>query len=217
MSGFTGMNPMQARADIENFQSSMYSIASYFNRAGSDLFTSLQKVWFSPRAVEFSQHFSSPLYNGTVKVIYDISDSIVEAAVNAYNTLADASGSGRLVFTPNNHGDAGSFGDLKEAGPNGEVGMDGELVRQIVQNFQNAVKNGTSYLDSLPTNLALYDNSGNLQVTFSNCVKSAKESIASITNDITNHLSTAVQNETTVLKSAVNNSVSALGGVETHS
>lgn len=208
--GFYGLNPQQAIRDIEVFAQAMQSIANTMRKAGTLLFENLSNNWYSPAAVEFSNKYSTVLYDNTVTVIERNTDAIIGAAVDSFNAISLANGGGSIpAYNRNSPSGENNFGFLKESGLNG-VGMDVYGVRQAVSEYFQYINTGLSALDNVPNNLAIYDKSGSIQVTFQNCITKIKQVVHSAYLDMYTNLSRIIENETNKLESATQKSSEAI-------
>ena len=208
--GFSGMNPTQAIQDINVFAQAMQSIANTMRKAGTLLFENLSNNWYSPTAVEFSKNYSSVLFDNTVTVIERNADAIIAAAVDSFNAISLANGGSTIpAYNRNYPLGENNFGFLKEAGLNG-VGMNVDGVKQALVEYYRYINTGLSALDSVPNNLALYDMSGSIQVTFQNCIAKIKEVVNSAFIDISKILNGVIDNELNKLSSATQKSAEAI-------
>jgi hypothetical protein len=210
MNGFVGMDPNRAMQDITVFAQAMHSISDTMRKAGALFFENLANNWYSPNAVEFSNNFSGILYDNTVTIIERNADIIIAAAVDSFNQMSQANGGPTIPpydhDTPSNQY---NFGSLRESGVNG-IGMNAAGVKQALSEYYRYINTGLSALDSVPTNLALYDQTGNIRVTFQNCVAKIKEVVNSAVNDVATHLNSIIDNEVNKLNSATQNSAQAI-------
>jgi len=180
--------PEKCQRDIENFKSTMYDCLFQLKSAGLDLFTILYDSWCSPRAVEFSKKYSSSLYYMTVGDFQFKIDTIYQNMIVAYNTIARANNYPELPFDGMISGDlSGDFGTLREYDSNYAVGMNINVVKQAVNEYQNTVKSVCNIISNYNFGLAFHDDKGLLisaQQILKKKVESISENIGTVFNDL---------------------------------
>ena len=212
MNGFTGLDINQAASNIAAFEEAMKAAATLIKNGGSALFDTLHDNWYSDKAVEFSTNYSGRLYEETVTLIEQSSDSLADQAIAAVNTMSTANGGPSLPRKSLTYPSIEyTFGFLDSTGPNG-VGMNIDVVGNALQEFMSVVESTKSAIDSVPSDIALYDKSGYLKQTFKDVVAKIKSSITTVTDEVTKALQTALDEQMQELHKATGNASDALGG-----
>ena len=209
--GFTGLNPSITIQELRTFREAMLDVANIFEQGGRVLFETLQNSWFSPRAMEFASKYSGTLYETTVTTVEVNADRIEDAVINAFNSMSAANGGSTI--TPQNRvypSIQKTFGQLREYGPSGEMGMDSDIVNSAVIGYEATVRTGLNALNSLPLSLDLYDNNGQLRASYNQVINTVRQLISEITSDMVNSLKRYVNEEQTIVENAVSQSVEAL-------
>jgi len=215
MDGFTGLNPSEAKSNIDAFVNAMNATAMIFLNGGNALFGNLKETWCSPRAVEFGDKFSYKLYDNTVAAIEDAARLIARNAETAYNTISIANGGGSLganYGSQPTQGSQGYFGSLKESGASGIVGMNMMQVELALVVYGEAVEKGLAALAAVPTNIAFYDPNGEQQATYKAEIEKVKNTLEETINSMLDEIEAAMETEHNSLVLAKENATSALSG-----
>lgn len=219
MDGFTGLNPSQARANIDTFVKAMNDAAVIFLNGGIALFKNLEKTWCSPKAVAFGEKYGYALYDKTVVAIREAATVIAKNAETAYNTISMANGGGVLgaeyglqelpIATPVN----GYFGPLKESGEYGIIGMNLMQVQLALVVYGDSVEKGLAALDSVPTEIAFYDPDGIQQSTYKSEIQRVKDKLEEEISSMLDTIEAAMETEQNNIFIAKESSSSTLKGV----
>ena len=209
--GFTGLNPDRTLQELRVFQDAMQSIATTFENGGKVLFETLQNSWFSPRAMEFASKYSASLYETTVTAVEINADRIEDAIIRAFNAMSAANG-GSTITPPDRAYPSiqKTFGQLREYGPNGEMGMDADAVTNAMAAYEGAVRTGLGDLNNVPVSLAMYDKNGQLRASYIQTITTMKQLISQITSDMLASLKRYVSEEQSLLDNAVVRSAEAI-------
>ena len=215
MDGFTGLNPAEAKANIDAFVNAMNEVAMIFLNGGNALFGNLRETWCSPRAVEFGDKYSYVLYDSTFTAIKDAAMLIARNAETAYNTISIANGGGYLGA---NYGSQpvpsiqGYFGNLNETGTSGIVGMNLMQVQLALVVYGEAVEKGLNALAAVPTNIAFYDPNGEQQATYKAEIEKVKNNLEETINSMLDEIEAAMETEQNSLILAKESATDALSG-----
>ncbi len=142
MDNFTGLNPTEAKNNIDNFFAQMIEVSNIFLRGGNALFDNLRKTWCSKKAVEFSDKYGYLLFEKTVTAVKDAARTIARNAETAYDTIAIANGADRLGvgYGSTMSNESGVFSPLQESGDTGIVGMNIMQVNLALAVYGDAVE-----------------------------------------------------------------------------
>ena len=210
--GMTGLNPTQAKIDIEETQSAIKNVASMLNDSGRELFETLEKNWCSPVAVEFSNKYSGKLYEVTVTNIEHAADKIATMAKEAYNELATAHQIGLLDVEEYSYPSIYTyFGKLMSVDAENTVGMNVEKVKAAMIDYQKGVNQALEALDEVPTNIALYDPEGEVQSTYTSTINKVKEDLNSTVNAMMTELENNTNTETNTVIHAAEKTTTTVG------
>ncbi len=195
--GWTGVDLNQARADLDRFHNMVKELDMYANDAISTFSDVLAENWFSYTAAHSTIIGTLSTIGGFID---GIDKTIIEKAVSAIQTLASSNGA-TFMYEPEGlvrgahpiyvteHGFGGAAFDVsnhcKETGPNGEMGMNKAKVSVGLNELTQKINSVCNNLDNLPTNIALYDPSGDLANAFKTAitkgVQYSKEALARAT------------------------------------
>lgn len=187
MNGFYGLNPEQAVQNINQFWESISAVALDFNKAGMKLFDDLRDGWFSPQASEFSGRFSPELYKNTFALVTTKGAQIANAAVAAYNAMAEANGLPPISNQYSEASDSGDFGYLSRADERGAVGILANL-NEIVNQYSTDATNCLNALDNVPLEFSVFDPAGNIVASYQQNVANIKKVVNSTVEAMVNEL-----------------------------
>ncbi len=213
--GFTGINQQDAKANIDAFVTAMNDVAKIFQNGGNNLFNNLEKLWCSPKAVEFGDKYSILLYEKTVTAIEDAALSIASKAEKAFDTVSVANG-GRALGA--NYGTIPKpeighlFGFLKESGDTGIIGMNVNQVNYALAEYGDYVIKALEALEAVPTNIAFFDPDGAQQATYKKTINDVKNKLEETIHSMLDEIQSAMETEQQTVLTAAQNSASTLQG-----
>lgn len=172
--GFTGFNPELAKKNIQDYNEEVLNLIIALRQGFGYLFSELKYKWCSPKAVHFANEFIPKICQCDIDIT-TANYNIMLNAKEAYNLMARANGSGLIVLDEdivssdahpiesNVNGREeflASYGilPLEPSHPiNGGVGMNIQLVKSVIHEFELKMVNALDSLRSLPTEIALFD------------------------------------------------------------
>ncbi len=215
MEGITGLNPVEAKKQINDVLCHGLSIVMDLENSVNSYYMILNKIWFSPQAVSFSMDIFPELVNCYIDIC-NAYWKICDSAQDAYNKVAAAHG----IETINDFEDTGaeehvtiSNHILKEVSDNGIVGMNKKEVEEITTLFLNHLENDIiKSLEETPLNISLFDPNGSQQAAFRDIIKNLVESLKTLINDISTKLKNCVDDDTNRIELSARQSAEVLGG-----
>ena len=175
--GFVGINIYEMNARISEFESNVQRAIDAFCDGGKNFFDDLGRCWYSPNAVSFSNTYGSILYDSTVTDVLNYFQDYGSRFSLSCNMIARANGLQQEFGEPTFHVKTNGFPLLKEAGPNGEVGMDINAISPIVQEYYRCLEYGLGVIESVRTDFPIYDNDEVLQTTLRDSYNAIVEKI----------------------------------------
>ena len=219
MADFTGYHPIQAKAQIDDFETFTNEVTKTLSDANKLFIDSLSTVWFSPYAVAFGQTYTPKLYNSQAEAIVAFNNTIVKA-VAAYNAISDANGAPAIAdehaemtvanFAP--QGKNVTYNDMLDISPDGVVGMDKEKVRAYLQEYKNNLNKVHTQLDNIPYCIAFYDPANEQQNAFKALVNAIKTSLDTLFTDMEASISEHLIDEQDKVVAGAREAASALSG-----
>ncbi len=211
--GMTGLNPGQAKQNIENFYSSAMHAGEELSNAFSDLLLNLSNSWASPKAMIFGESCDaqgSDLLNNYYTAIY----SIAKNAEHAYNVIASAhGGEGYISVNISNEGHVESLGGRSfKAEKDGVVGMNIALVKVDLDAFDISMNKFYSSLDSIPMEIAFYDTEGTQLASYRNAIAKCKNDAKTAAESVRKEVQAAMETEQNTILLAKQQATETLNG-----
>lgn len=215
--GFTGLDPQRSQNSIDNFVSGALNVCISDLYCFTRVFEALSTIWYSERAVDFSNTHIPKLVNVFTEAGDEIK-SIYDRAVEAYNQVAEAHGVAKI--TP----DYGLFttykalldkiGEIKlqNMSPDGEIGMNIRLATNVRSESYHVYLNNKNEYDQLPEGIALYDPAGSQTQAFKSKMDYISDKIFDVGGKFYNDLLSALRKETDNVRLAKERSVDNLRG-----
>ena len=201
MSGFTGYHPIQATANITQFEEAGMAAYNKLCESNKLFIDSLAAVWWSPNAVDFGTKFTPELYNEQGETLELINNTIVDC-VSAYNSNAEGNGADAIpdnhqVFDAVNYAPQGTnmgYSDMQDISDLG-VGMDKDKVREYLQEYKNNLNAIETDLSNIPFTIAFYDPAGEQQSNFKTRVTKIIETLEAKYTEMETKISTHLIDE----------------------
>ena len=196
----TGVNLEKAQQDLNNFRDAADAIESALADASNTFADVVIHNWASPKAVEFAGKYTYKLIDIFVKPKEEFSYILNDAAL-AVSQIAESNGasfdSSRYFPLPTTmfYGH-GSLDEVVEVSPNGETGMNIEVVKAGLDTFVASLESANASMDDLPTDIALYDETGELKASFADKIAKAKAKVTEIITEIKNDVQASLSTET---------------------
>ena len=212
--GWVGLNPEKAKNNINHFFEEGEHAAVRLGTAFTYLSDQLKINWASPNAVSFGQA-TTPQVSGIMDdfchLIYDICCS----ATNAYNAVAASQGETSIGFDRSVSTFAIEF-DLSD-NKNGNVGMEMRVIRDyVIPEFNKLIKDAITDIESLPTEIALYDDEDSQQHYFQTGIKAFGQRVTATVEDINGKITDECEREMGSTNLGVKKSEEELSGIGTH-
>ncbi len=218
--GMTGLNPEVALRQIHEFFETVDKYCTDFWKNGAEIFmVGLEKVWCSPKAVEFAEKHFNKIYSIDY-VVYITFRNICINAITAYNIVARANGWDAILyddtFSPSNLDDINNIGapdepyELKEVNENGVVGMNHMQVKNLLSIFKTKVDELIKNIDTLPLDIAFYDPNGEMKAAYKQEITNLINRISSDYNDISTDINNAIETEINTMLLAKQEATDAL-------
>ena len=219
MADFTGYHPLQAKAQITDFETYTNEVTKTLSDANKLFIDSLSTVWFSPYAVAFGQTFTPKLYNSQAEAIVAFNNTIVKA-VAAYNSISAANGAPSIadehtelsVANLAPQGTNVTYNDMLDISPDGIVGMDKEKTRAYLEEYKNSLNKVHTLLDNIPYCIAFYDPGNEQQNAFKALVNAIKTSLDSLFTEMETAISEHLIDEQDKVVAGARDAASALSG-----
>ena len=211
--GFTGFNPDEAKANIDNFENHHYDANVMFYDAMVKLFDGLSIFWCSPNAVKFDNKYR-PIIEAIYDELINNMNIICRNAAHAFNHLAEANScSDRIDLSKYETGNwLIELKELKEKNDLGVVGMNKLQVKNVVSTFSNEINATADKLDYLPSAIAFYDDGGEMQAAFDQKIQTAKNKVINTMRDMRDEINTAIMEEQNTIDLAKKQSVNTMNG-----
>ena len=220
MAEFTGLNPEEARMQIENFFDEISITSWNFCEFGMDSFIKgLKTAWCSPKAKEFGEKYFPKLY-----AIYDncltTATNICISAVAAYNYLATSNNTQTMSADGFENGKQKELIESKkgmlldEISPNGVVGMNVAQVKMYLEVFKGNVDTFIRDMTSIRDNvdIAFYDPNGEMKAAYKTLIQKLIDNVTDLTSSMYTDLYHAFNDETDTILLAKDNAVSTMAG-----
>ena len=215
---FTGFTPDEASKQIIEFFAKCVEagLDTFYYKGVEPFYHTLQKVWCSPKAVDFGNKYL-PRLNALHKKIIYVGATICFNATTAYNSLAEANNLPSIQPSyddnfPNfskgfTEGDPksldldylvdydGTTFELYKVSPNGIVGMNHLQVKQAMELFKSIVSETIGKLNDLPMDIAFYDPNGEMKYAYKDLINKLVEEINSEISEIITNINTALDTE----------------------
>ena len=191
--GITGLNPIRAKQQIEELNINLSSVQNDFVSKTQNFLSSLSELWYSEKAVEFSNNIISSL-NEADQELKKVTIDIIEDACGAFNMLADANGAMRIEVVPGPFAD-GEYISCKDMDPSGNIGMRVDDVKILTEEFIDELETINNKLQDIPSNIAFYDQENNLEGTYTAEVNRVKTLIEESINFIDQKITQAVNEQ----------------------
>ena len=192
--GITGLNPIRANEQIEELNINLSSVQNDFVSKTQNFLSGLSELWYSEKAVEFSNNIISSL-NEADQELKKVTIDIVEDACGAFNMLADANGAMRIEVVPGPFAD-GEYASCKDMDPSGNIGMRIDDVNILTEEFIDELETINNKLQDIPSDIAFYDQENNLEGTYTAEVNRVKTLIEESINFIDQKITQAVNEQT---------------------
>ena len=153
-----GLNPGKAKTDIENINAGICGMQRRLVEITSTFFADLSNAWYSPKGIEF-QGKVLPKIESINDQIIGFNDKTITKCVAAFNRLASAHGTGGISVNPGPY-EGTEYTMMKDADPEGKVGMSVSQVKTITENYIAALSSVVGGLSSVPSRIAFYDTDG---------------------------------------------------------
>jgi len=207
---FTGLDVSEARNNISAFYEEMDKICWKMEGDLTTYCSELFYTWCSPKAVEFNDQLDK-LWAAN-QAVYNTCYIIVVNAVRAYNTVAQSNGlEGWYPNFPKEPVNSTVNDPYRlVASRNGIVGMNVPQVSLATDEFKKACEDYQNKLDSLPTEIALYDPNNLQKDTYKAELTKAKQSFIENIQNVMDGISSAIETETQTILLAKEQSVQEL-------
>ena len=192
--GITGLNPIRAKQQIEELNINLSSVQNDFVSKTQNFLSGLSELWYSEKAVEFSNNIISSL-NEADQELKKVTIDIVEDACGAFNMLADANGAMRIEVVPGPFAN-GEYISCKDMDPSGNIGMRVDDVNILTEEFIDELETINNKLQDIPSDIAFYDQENNLEGTYTAEVNRVKTLIEESINFIDQKITQAVNEQT---------------------
>ena len=189
-----GLNPGKAKADIENINAGICGVQRKLIDITSTFFTDLSNAWYSPKGIEF-QGKVLPKIESINDQIIGFNDKTITKCVAAFNRLASAHGTGGIAVNPGPYLGT-EYAMMKDADPEGKVGMSVSQVKTITENYVAALSSVVGGLSSVPSRIAFYDTDGAFAGACQSNVEALRALVEDATAEIRNLVDTASNEET---------------------
>lgn len=191
--GITGLNPIRAKQQIEELNTNLSNVQNNFVSKTQDYLYNLSELWYSEKAVEFSNNIIFSL-NEAEQELKKVTINIVEDACGAFNMLADANGTMRIEILPGPFAD-GEYTSCKNMDPSGNIGMRVDDVSNLTEEYITELETINNRLQDIPSNISFYDQEGNLEGTYTAEVNRVKTLIEESINFIDQKITQAVNEQ----------------------
>lgn len=191
--GITGLNPIRAKQQIEELNEELSKVQNNFVSKTQDFLLNLSELWYSEKAVEFSNNMIVSL-NEVDQELKKLIIDMIEDACGAFNMLADANGIMRIEVVPGPFVN-GEYISCKDMDPSGNVGMRANDVSTLTEEYIEELETINSRLQDIPSNISFYDSEGNLENTYNADVSRVKILIEESINFINQKISQAVNEQ----------------------
>ena len=181
-----GLNPGKAKTDIENINAGICGLQRRLVEITSTFFADLSNAWYSPKGIEF-QGKVLPKIESINDQIIGFNDKTITKCVAAFNRLASAHGTGGIAVNPGPYLGT-EYAMMKDADPEGKVGMSVSQVKTITENYVAALSSVVGGLSSVPSSIAFYDTDG----SFAGACRSNVEALRSLVGEATSTIRTTV-------------------------
>lgn len=207
-----GLNPARAKQQIEELNGNLTSIQNTFVANTQDYLSNLKDLWYSPKAVEFSQDIIVTL-NEVDDELKKLTTDIIDDACGAFNILASAHGTSRISVFPGPFSSS-QYQNCKEIDPSGNVGMRIKDVNILTTDYIAQLGNLNNSLQNVPKNISFYDTEGNLAGLFSTKVDKVKSLINDSINYINQKLAQSINEQIELSEQGVSNAADLLSNIK---
>ena len=189
MDGFTGLDVIRAKREIENFDVLFQKVYQGLHDETYSFFYELTKKWASPNAKAFSEKHGY-LFGNLLHKINISRKHIINGAVSAAITLAHANGM-EFYYETETITEAERNDTLAQPYPickdniDGAVGMATENVRILADLFNRKMNAYIKEINNLPKTISFYSPDGSL-------VNAYETSIDKFANDYTSELNSSM-------------------------
>ena len=206
--GMIGLNPVEAKSRIEDFNGQASAIQREFVNKTSSFFFEMSKVWFSPKAMDFQADVVPLIDNLDKELVYFI-ESVVNDSCQAFNAIATSHG------CPNIYVNSGPFtgSDYVRLLPNDEAGNVGMKIKEVktrASEYLSSLNDIKNNLQTLPRNIAFYDREGALASSYATRIDKICNMVEDNTNIISEKLSSIVGEETARVETSAINASSSM-------
>lgn len=208
--GLVGLNPGKAANDIRNINNSICDMQSSLVKSTDAFFSDLATLWYSPKAVEFAGKVL-PKLESVDQAIISFNDNTISKCVSAFNRLAAAHGTGGISVAPGPYLTS-NYPMLKDAGPDGNVGMEVEHVRTCLEAYLSSIKGVAGGLGGVPARIAFYDTDGGFAGACQTNVNALRSLIEDAINTIRGEIEPTIQEETAKTEQAAQAAASSISG-----
>ena len=208
MSNITGYGPQEAKKNIEDFYNVTRSAVYRLNHAYENFFRDLYSDWASPKAVEFNKKYNVTL-SEQIQFFSDTIESVVDKAIEAYNTNALANG-GALISIDRTPFPETRGIDLSAVNYGGLVGMDVVGVQVDLDHYKASVDEVIKVIDNLPMNIAFYDSDGSQASAYKGAITTARNKVYDEISNLIKDFEGAIENEVKTTKDAASSAASTL-------
>lgn len=216
MSEMTGINIDKATSDLNNFRDAADAIVSKLAEASNTFADVIIHNWASPKAKEFAETYTYKLIDLFVKPKEVFNRLLEDAAIAAYRMAkthgADFDSSRYIALPTTMFYGYGSLDEVVEVSPNGETGMNIPVVSEALTAFEASVNEALAEMDTLPQDIAIYDESGDIRATFADRVNSAKEKANAVVEPIKDSVNASLSTETDAVITGVQTTTEAMMG-----
>ena len=189
-----GLNPGKAKTDIENINAGICGMQRRLVEITSTFFADLSNAWYSPKGIEF-QGKVLPKIESINDQIIGFNDKTITKCVAAFNRLDSAHGTGGISVNPGPYLGT-EYAMMKDADPEGKVGMSVSQVKTITENYVAALSSVVGGLSSVPSRIAFYDTDGAFAGACQSNVEALRALVEDATAEIRNLVDTASNEET---------------------
>jgi len=206
--GMIGLNPVQAKSRIEEFNTQASAIQRDFVAKTSSFFSSLSKAWFSPKAIKFQIEIFNLVDKLDKELVFFI-ESVVNDSCQAFNAIASSHG------CPNIYINSGPFTGseyikLLPSDETGNVGMKINEVKVITLEYVNSLNNIINNIQALPRNIAFYDREGILEKGYADRINKICSMVEKETTTIDTKLANLISEEISRVQASTSSATETL-------